>query len=143
MVFLVVVLGTLTSDDEATEGGSEVRGQNHGTLSSVSAQTDRIDFGFWEKNKTPRHKHSYRARARERVCVCVCVCARGARLTADMDPIVLTEAQKADITFITQLEDDSAFPAAAPIFFLLSSFCKVCVGVVCCCCFFFPPTLSP
>ena len=45
----------------------------------------------------------------------VFVCVR-ARSTAEMDPIVLTEAQKADIAFITQLEDESAFPAAAPIF---------------------------
>ncbi len=34
----------------------------------------------------------------------------GARVCAAMDPIVLTEAQKADVLFITQLEDDSASP---------------------------------
>ena len=60
-----------------------------------------------------------------------------ARLTADMDPIVLTEAQKADIAFITQLEDESAFPAACPHFlFLLSSAAKFAWGLNVVCCLF-------
>ena len=39
-----------------------------------------------------------------------------------MDPIVLAEAQKAHIKFITQLEDDSAFPLTRHRALSLTSF---------------------